>query len=90
MKYQKISISIDPVNMEAGPNEGDVLDETAYLAAIRQAVETRWPNARITCLQVGYNQGDEWFRLNGADSEEVRECVCEIDTSDEALYPAID
>jgi len=90
MTKSKISISIDPTDMETGPNDGDVLDEAAYLSAIREAIEDRWPNARIICLQVGYSQGDGWYRLDGADSDEVRECVSAIDTSDEALYPATD
>lgn len=84
-----IRISICPTNMEVG-SEGDLLDEEAYLSAIRDAVESRWPDATISCLQVGYWQGDEWFALDGQRSDEVREIVEGIDTSDETLYAVVE
>jgi len=86
----RISISVDPTDLETGNQESDVMDESLYLAAIRTAVLARWPDAKITCLQVGLRQSDEWCRLNGADSDEVCDVVDSIDTTDEALYPTLD
>jgi len=71
--------------METGPNQGDVLNEQKYLARIREIMSDKWPDAHLD-VQVGYRQGDEWFRLNGIDSEEVREAVHGIDVSSEDLY----
>lgn len=60
-----VSISICPTSMEFA--NGDRYSETALLDAIRQFVMKRHPQARITCLQVGYRQGDEWARIDGDD-----------------------
>jgi hypothetical protein len=84
MNKHTISISICPTRLEAG--NGDVLDEDSYLDAIRQAVADNWTNARITCLQIGYDQGDDWARLNGRESRELYEMIDSIDTTDPALY----
>ena len=82
----RIEISICPTGLEVGE---DVMDAEAYLDAIRTAVLATWPDARIATLQVGYRQGDEWFRLNGRDSDAVRAVVDCIDCSDEKLYPPV-
>lgn len=81
----KISISICPTNLEIG---GDLLDEELYLSKIREVVIARWPTAKITTLQIGYRQGDEWFTFDGCESDELQTLVSEIDTSDETLYIA--
>ena len=79
----RISISIDSVDMEIGD---DVLDEDAYLNRIRAAVNESFPGAVITCLQVGYRQGDAWTQINGKHSDELLSVIQRIDTSDESLY----
>jgi hypothetical protein len=80
---QRISISICPTNIEV---DGELLDESAYLGEIRAVLKRDFPAAQVTCLQVGYRQGDEWFCLNGVDSEEVRDSVYTVEISNPALY----
>lgn len=82
-----VSISICPTSMEFA--SGDRYSEPALLNAIRQFVMKRHPNARITCLQVGYRQGDEWARVDGDDEagcELMQEFWAATDTSDESLF----
>jgi len=62
----RISISICPTEMEF--SSGDFYDEHKLLAAIREFVEQRHPEATITCLQVGHRQGDGWWKID-ADEE---------------------
>lgn len=52
-------ISICPTNMEC---DGVPYDESAVLDGIRELAENMYPGCRFATLQVGYNQGDEWFR----------------------------
>jgi hypothetical protein len=60
-----ISISICPTHLEVG-SEGDMYDEAALLHAIREFVEAKLgKSANITCLQVGFRQGDQWARIDG-------------------------
>ena len=41
-------------------------DEAALLHAIREFVEAKLgKSANITCLQVGFRQGDQWARIDG-------------------------
>ncbi len=84
MKDATISISICPTRLEF--DNGDCMDEEAYLAAIRQAVHERWPDARIDTLQVGYSQGDDWATVDGRESDELTEVIDSIDTSDPSLF----
>jgi hypothetical protein len=58
-----VSISICPTSMEFP--DGSRYDEDLLLDAIRAFVNKRHPEARITCLQVGYRQGDEWAKIGG-------------------------
>jgi hypothetical protein len=60
-----VSISICPTELEFA--SGDHYDERKLLAAIREFVEQRHPEATITCLQVGPRQGDGWWRIDGDD-----------------------
>ncbi len=84
MNNATISISICPTRLQF--DNGDCLDEDAYLDAIRQAVVSRWPDARIDTLQVGYGQGDEWATINGRETGELAEVIGSIDTSDPSLF----
>lgn len=64
-----ISISICPTDLEFGC--GDRYDADALLDAIREFIEERHPNARISCLQIGPRQGAEWATIdNDADAGE--------------------
>ncbi len=72
-----IKISIDPVDMEVGDS---VLDEDKYLAAIERAVLAAYPGATVD-VQVGYGQGDEWYTIDGEDSETLMEIVNGMDTA---------
>jgi len=78
----RISVSICPTNLEVG---SDVMNGDRYCEAIREAIEDRWPGAAAQ-VQVGYRQGDEWFRRDGIDSADVRAVVEAIDVSREELY----
>ena len=41
-------------------------DEVALLDGIRKFIATRFGKAaNITCLQVGFRQGDQWARIDG-------------------------
>ena len=81
-----VSISICPTEMEY-PN-GDLYDEHRLLAAIRKFVEQRHPGATISCLQVGYRQGDSWAHVDG-DSEAGDELISaffEAHAADDDLF----
>jgi len=93
----KISLSIDPTALETGNTEADVMDEGLYLTAIQEAVEREFPDAKWSCLQRGYRQGDAWLRVWGDDgkesetlTEKVGEIIEAIDTTDESLYSDLD
>ncbi len=78
----KISISLCPTMMEVN---GDIRKEDVVLELIKRAVTEVYPLAKIT-TQVGYRQGDEWYMINGQDSEKLQYLVSELDWSDESLY----
>jgi len=58
-----ISISICPTSLEF--DNGDTYHEGRLLAAIREFIEQKHPDATISCLQIGHRQGDEWARIDG-------------------------
>lgn len=58
-----ISISICPTSLEYA--NGYTYDQKRLLAAIRAFIEQTHPGATISCLQIGYRQGDEWARIDG-------------------------
>jgi hypothetical protein len=60
-----IDISICPTSLEY--NNGDVYDADALLDAMRAFILDAHPDARIACLQIGYQQGDEWAAVDGDD-----------------------
>ena len=57
-----ISISICPTDLEFGC--GDRHDADALLDAIREFIEERHPETRISCLQVGPRQGASRATIN--------------------------
>jgi len=61
----KIDISICPTNLEY--NTGDRYDAGALLDAMRAFILDAHPDARIECLQIGHDQGDEWAAVDGDD-----------------------
>jgi hypothetical protein len=71
----KISISICPTQMEF--NDGSRYDEDMLLAAIRDFVLARHPDATIATLQVGHRQGDYWARIDG-DSEAGEDLILDF------------
>ena len=81
-KRDTISISLCPTAME---REGDILDESAIESAVMSAVKAYYPGANVD-FQIGYAQGDEWYTLNGAESDAVEDIVLALDWSDESLY----
>jgi hypothetical protein len=66
--------------------EPPLLCGQAVLDMIRDAVSEEYPGCEIRTLQVGYHQGDEWYRIDGEDSDELREFVQSLDYTDESLY----
>jgi hypothetical protein len=59
-----ISISICPTSLEF-PN-GDMYDEDNLLEAIQEYAKSEFPGGvQFTCLQIGWQQGDEWATING-------------------------
>ena len=81
-----VSISICPTNLEF--DNGDRYDEAALLAAIREYVEQRHPDATITCLQIGHRQGDACAKLDGDSEagEELMAAFFEDHGTDEDLF----
>ena len=88
-----ISISICPTELEVG-SEGHMYDEAKLLPAIRKFIEARFGNAaNITCLQVGFRQGDKWSRIDGdafAGDELLSEFFGLYGTDAELFLPADD
>ena len=88
-----ISISICPTDLEVG-SEGHMYDESKLLPAIREFIEARFGKAaNITCLQVGFRQGDNWARIDGDDEAggELLEEFWQAHGSDpELFHPADD
>lgn len=78
----KIDISLCPTSME---RDGDILDESAVEAMIQRACEAHYPGMSWS-FQIGYNQGDEWYTVDGKDSDELHDLVGELDWSNESLY----
>jgi len=58
-----ISISICPTSLEFA--NGDTYDKSALLEAIREFATARYPDATMTCLQIGHRQGDSWATVDG-------------------------
>jgi len=83
----KIDISICPTAMEF-PN-GDMYDEDNLLEAIREHAMSTFPDGvQFACLQVGWQQGDEWAYINGDKEagEEFLEGFFESRGTDEDLF----
>jgi len=82
----KVSISICPTTLEFA--NGDFYDADKLLAAIRRHIEERYPKAKITCLQVGHRQGDEWSRVDGDDDagEELMDTFWSENVTDSRLF----
>lgn len=80
----RIDISICPTNLESG-TDGEIMDSDLYLAAIEELVATEYPDAWVE-TQIGYRQGDEWFRIDGDEDDALLALVLSLDTSDESLY----
>lgn len=59
----RISISICPTTLQYA--NGDTYDSDALVDAIRLFIFARHPDATITTLQIGHNQGDEWAKVDG-------------------------
>jgi hypothetical protein len=85
-----ISISICPTELEVG-SEGHMYDEGALLDAIREFIEAKLGKAaNITCLQVGFRQGDQWARIDGdafAGQELLSEFFGLYGTNEEMFVP---
>jgi hypothetical protein len=58
-----ISISICPTSLEF--SNGDMYDQQSLLEAIREFATARYPDATVTCLQIGHRQGDAWATVDG-------------------------
>jgi len=83
----KIDISICPTAMEF-PN-GDMYDEDNLLEAIREHAMSTFPDGvQFACLQVGWQQGDEWAYINGDKEagEEFLQGFFESRGTDEDLF----
>ena len=83
----KIDISICPTAMEF-PN-GDMYDEDNLLEAIREHAMSAFPDGvQFACLQVGWQQGDEWAYINGDKEagEEFLEGFFDSSGTDEDLF----
>ncbi len=81
-------ISICPTAME---RDGDILDEYALLARIREVATGKWGDGvEFATLQVGHNQGDEWSKSwkNGQRDDSLAETLMVelVDWTDEDLY----
>lgn len=63
----RIEISLDPTDLEF--TNGDRYDPDKLLDAIKEFALSCYPDATFVTLQVGYRQGDCWYRVNG-DREE--------------------
>ena len=77
-----INISLCPSAME---RDGDALDEAAVEAMIRDMCDRHYPGSSVS-YQVGYNQGDEWYQLDGRDSPELYDLISELEWEKESLY----
>ena len=67
-------------------------DEAALLHAIREFIEAKLGKAaNITCLQVGFRQGDQWARIDG-DAFDGQELLSEFfglyGTNEELFVPS--
>jgi len=83
----KIDVSICPTAMEF-PN-GDMYDEAKLLDAIREHAMSTFPDGvQFACLQVGWQQGDEWAYINGDKEagEEFLQGFFESRGTDEDLF----
>lgn len=85
-----ISISICPTSLEYA--NGDTYDHELLLEAIREFIEKKHPSATISCLQIGYRQGDEWARVAGDEDvgDELIGEFFEQHGSDEDLFEETD
>jgi hypothetical protein len=83
----KIDISICPTAMEF--TDGDMYDEDNLLEAIREHAMSTFPDGvQFACLQVGWQQGDEWAYINGDKEagEEFLQGFFESRGTDEDLF----
>ena len=78
----RVSISLCPTCLE---RDGDMIDEDVLLERITAAVLEDYPKARVE-IQVARTQGNEWYQINGKDSDTIRDMVLALDWADESLY----
>lgn len=82
----KISISLDPTDLEY--SDGSRYDVEKLLARLREFVLAKYPDARITTLQVGHRQGDCWSLVDGDEDlgSDLTDAFWAKHAADEDLY----